>query len=241
MFPPYGLSPWSESVTDAAKTYTQDEFDALVAETTAGLKANQAELLKEARAAKAKLANYDGIDPVEFKTLKDAAAEAERKKAAADGDFKALEKQLIENHGKELSGRDAKIGKLTKALEQRLVDAELTRAIAEKKGTPDLLLPYARQFVGVRETDDGFEGFVSDGKGNARVADGKGTPMDFSAFVEQELMVKFPRAFDGLGSSGGGAARSNAGGGGARNVAAGDNAAFIGNLADIASGKVTVT
>ena len=46
---------------------------------TAGLKGNRDELLKEAKAAKAKLAAYEGIDPEEHKRLKAAADEAERR------------------------------------------------------------------------------------------------------------------------------------------------------------------
>jgi hypothetical protein len=202
------------------KTYSQVEVDAMVAEHEKGLKANRDEALKEAKAAKAALKNYEGVDPEEFKTLKAAASEAERRKAAADGDFKALEKQLVDRHATELGGKDTKIGKLTKALERRLVDAELIRAITAKKGEPDLLLPYARQFMRVKETDDDFEGYVADERGNPLVADGKGTPMDVNAFVEQTLMVKFPRAFEGTGSSGGGASKSIAGGGGGQKVIA---------------------
>ena len=228
---------------DGVTAFTQEEVDAMIAEQTAGLKSKADELLSEAKRAKNALRDYDGVDPKEFKRLKEAAEQAERAKAAADGDFKALEKQLVERHTVELSGRDTKITKLSKALERRLIDAELIRAITEKKGEPDLLLPYARQFVRVREVDDDFEGYVSDERGNPMVSDGKGTPMDFGSFVEQRLMTKFPRAFDGTGSSGGGASRTAASGGGGQHktVSASDHGAFISNLAAIATGKVEVT
>lgn len=227
---------------DGDKTFTQAEVDALIAERNSALESNRNEALKELKAAKSKLAAYDGVDPEEHKRLKTAAEEAERKKAAAEGDFNTLKAQLVANHQKELDGRDGKVTKLTKALEKRLIQAELTKAIAAKKGDPDLLLPYAERFVKTRETEDDFEAFVVDGTGNQRFSDGKATPMSFDAFVEQELMSKFPRAFDGTGSSGGGAPRSNAGGGGgARTIAAGDNASIIANLEGIASGKIEVS
>lgn len=228
---------------DGVTAFTQEEVDAMIAEQTTGLRHKADELLSEAKKAKNALRDYDGVDPKEFKRLKDAAEQAERAKATADGDFKALEKQLVDRHTTELAGRDTKIGKLNKALERRLVDAELIRAITAKKGEPDLLLPYARQFVRVREVDDDFEGYVSDERGNPMVADGKGTQMDFGSFVEQHLMAKFPRAFEGTGSSGGGAPRSAAsgGGGGQKTVSASDHNAFISHLADIASGKVEVS
>lgn len=226
------------------KTYTQEELDAAVKAITDerdAIKANRDDALTEAKRAKAALKAWDGKDPAKYDALLAAAEEAERKRAAAEGDFETLKKQLVEKHGGELAARDGTIGKLRKALEKRLVDAELTRAIAAKKGEPDLLLPYARQFVRVKETEDDFEGFIADERGTPLVADGKGTPLTFEGFVESTLMQKFPRAFEGTGSSGGGAARSNAGGGGSPKViAAGDKAAFQANLKGIADGTVVV-
>lgn len=228
---------------DGVTAFTQEEVDAMIQEQTSKLKAHADELLTEAKRAKAALRDYDGVDPKKFRELKEAAEAAERAKAAADGDFKALERQMIERHTSELSGRDKQIQKMTRVLERSKVDSELIRAIAAKKGDPDLLLPYARQFGRMRETDDDFEGYVSDERGNPLVADGKGTPMNFESFVEQHLMVKFPRAFEGTGSSGGGAPKSHAGGGGGgpKSITVGDNDAFIGSLHDIAGGKVDVT
>lgn len=219
--------------------YTEEEYNAMVAERDA-LKANRDEALGEAKRAKKALQNYDGVDPTEYKSLKDAAAAAEEKRAAAEGDFNTLKKQLVENHQKELGARDGKIGKLTKALERRLIQAELTKAIAAKKGDPELLLPYAERFARTKETDDDYEAFLVDQAGNPRYSDGQATPMTFDAFVEQELMTKFPRAFEGTGSSGGGAPKSNAGGGGVKRIASGDNAAFLANLDAIAKGDVEV-
>lgn len=219
--------------------YTEEEFAAMVAERDA-LKQNRDEALTEAKKAKTALKNYDGVDPDEFKRLKTAAEEAETKRAAAAGDFETLKKQLVDNHARELGARDGKIGKLTKALERRLIQAELTKAIAAKKGDPDLLLPYAERFARTKETDDDFEAFLVDAAGNQRFSDGQATPMTFDAFVEQDLMQKFPRAFDGTGSSGGGASKSNAGGGGVKRIASGDNAAFLANLDAIAKGEVEV-
>lgn len=238
---------------DSDKTFTQADVDAMFAERLAtelaGLKANQAEALKEAKAARAALKNFDGIDPEEHKALKAAAVEAEEKRAAAAGDFATLKKQmedagakkeksLIDQHTKQLAERDVKEGKLTKALEKRLVQFELAKAIAAKKGDPDLLIPHAERFVRTRETDDDYEAFVVDGAGNARVSDGKGTPMTFDLYVD-ELMTKFPRAFDGTGSSGGGASKSNGGAGGAKVIPAGQAWASS-DIEKIATGAITV-
>lgn len=224
-----------------AKTYTDEEIEALFAEREKGLKANRDEALREAKKAKNDLKNFDGIDPEEFRRLKTASEEADRKKAAAEGDFSALQKQLVDKHATEIAARDAKIAKRDTWVEKSLVDAELTRAITAKKGDADGLLPFARQFVKVRETEDGFEHYVADAKGNPLIADGQGTPMNIDAFVEQALMTKFPRMFEGTGSSGGGAPRTPAGGGGGKPfVLASDKDAFMKNVAKIATGEVEV-
>lgn len=222
------------------KTYTQEEVDALVAENVAGLKANREDALREAKAAKAALKNYEGVDPSEYKALKDAAAQAEQKKAAAEGDFNALKKQLVDQHGTEKAALEARITKYSAAVERRAVQAELVQAITAEKGNAKMLLPYAKQFVRVRETDDDFEAYVADEKGNPMIGDAQGAPMSILQFVKTTLKTEFPVAFEGTGSSGGGASRSAGGAGGTRTVAPGDNSAFLANLEGIATGKVAV-
>lgn len=221
--------------------YTQEEYDAMVAERDA-VKHNRDEVLKEAKKAKDALKNYDGVDPAEFKTLKQAAEEAERKKAAAEGDFNTLKKQLVDAHTKELEARDAKAAKLTRALERRKV-SKLTEALAKAEALPDmmdLLVLKGSASVRLRETDEDFEEFVADDKGNALVADGKGTPMDLDTFVIQKLKTQYPGAFKGTGSSGGGATKSTASGGGVRTIKASDGDAFVKYAKEIASGEVEV-
>jgi hypothetical protein len=230
-------------VADEPKTYSEEEYAAMVKERDA-LKANRDEILREAKKAKDALRAYDGVDPEEHRRLKEAADAADKKKAAAEGDFKALEKQLIDRHASELGVKDKRIDKLTKALERRLVQAELTgslnRAELADPSMMDLLVDYGSKYVTMKETDDGFEQVVTDGRGNALVADGKGTPMTVDVFVEQTLKAKYPLAFKGTGSTGGGAAKSATSGGGAKVIAAGDQKAFIDNVKEIADGEVEV-
>jgi hypothetical protein len=223
------------------KTYTQEELDAILSRERDALKANRDEALKEAKRAKEQLRSYEGVDPEEYQKLKRAAEEAERKKAESEGDFKKLETQLVERHKQEMSTATARAAKLQAALEKRLVQAELTKAIAAKRGDADLLLPHAERYVRVRETEEDFVAFVADEHGNPLVADGQGTPMTFDQLVEQTLMAKFPNAFEGTGSSGGGASRSAGGAGGVgKSIAADDSSAFLANLEAIATGKVEV-
>lgn len=244
----------------ADETFTKEQVDALIAERlaseTEGLKKSQAQLLKEKKDAQSALKGYEGVDAEEYKALKQAAAEAEEKRIAATGDMETWKKQiadanakrektLLDAHAREIDERDKRISKRDQAIENTLIRAELTRAIAAQKGDPDLLLPYARTFVRTRETDDGFEAYIADGSGNARMADGKGSPLSFDQFVQQDLMTKFPRAFDGTGSSGGGSSRSTGGAGGsATRIAAPENGVFgedfLKNVAGIATGKANV-
>jgi chromosome segregation ATPase len=231
-------------VSDENKTYSQEEVDALLAEQVGGLKANRDEALKEAKKAKDALKNYEGVDPAEFKALKEAAAEAERKKAAAEGDFKSLEKQLIERHQTELGTKEKRISKLQTALEKRLVDAKLATALAKADADPtmlELLQLAGRRAIRVRETEDDFEEYVADAQGNPLIADSRGTPMDVDTYVQQTLKAQYPGAFKGTGSSGGGATKSTGGASGAvRNIASTNSSDFLSNLDGIAAGKVKI-
>jgi hypothetical protein len=231
-------------VSDEKTVFTKEEVDAMLAEQVGGLKANRDEALKELKSARAALKNYEGVDPTEFKALKEAAAEAERKKAAAEGDFKSLEKQLIDRHTQELSAKDKRAAKLQSALEKRLVDAKLATALAKADADPamlELLQLAGRRAIRVRETEDDFEEYVADAQGNPLIADGKGTPMDVDTYVQQTLKAQYPGAFKGTGSSGGGATRSAGGASGAvRSIASTNSPDFLSNLADIASGKTKV-
>jgi len=238
--------PDSVEVQSEGGTLTQEQVDELVKERLAAAKAEQDKAFKslwaEAKAAKEELKSYAGIDADEYKRLKSEAEEAERQKAEAEGDFKKLEDQLIERHKAQLAEKDVKLGKYQKAIEKRLVQAELTKAIAAAKGDPDLLLPHAERYVRVRETDDDFVAFVVGEDGKQLFSDGQGTPMTFDSLVSDKLLPKYPRAFDGTGSSGGGAPKTTGGASSVRvkTIAAGDNAAFLANLDGIASGAVTV-
>lgn len=240
-----------------SETFTKEQVDELLAQRIAqevqGLKSQNQKLLDELKPLKAKATQFSGIDPEEYQRLREEHERREREDMEKKGQWDALQKQLIdkhqqrekellEKHGADAKDWESKQAKLTRTLEQALIDAEFTRAIAGQKGVPDLLLPVARQYGRLRETDDGFEAYLADPKtGNPLIADGKGTPMTFDLFVEKEMKPKFARAFDGTGSNGGGASKSNGGAGGARTVVAGDNAAFIANLKEIASGKAEVT
>ncbi len=223
------------------KTFTQEEMDAAIAAANTALEASRDAILGEKKVATDALKKFDGFDSTEFKRLQDAEAEAARIKATEEGDWTKLEQKLIEAHGTEMTTKETRIEKLMGALQKHLVDAELTKAISAAKGDAALLLPHARAFVQTRETDDGFEVFVADEKGTPLVSDGQGTPMTMAQLVEGKLADEYPRAFEGTGSSGGGASKSSAGGQRiAGTIAADDGGSFMDNLDGIAEGKIQV-
>lgn len=220
---------------------TKEQFDAMVAERDA-IKANRDEILKESKRAKEALKSYDGVDPTEFKTLKEAAQEAERKKALAEGNLEVWKKQVTDQHQKEREADGKKLTKALTALEKRKV-AKLTAALAKAEADPtmmDLLVLKGSASVRLKEGEEDWEEVISDEKGNPLIADGKGTAMDMDTFVAQVLKTQYPAAFKGTGSSGGGASKSTAGGGGKRTISASDGAAFIKYAKEIASGEVEV-
>ena len=229
---------------DENGNYTKVEYDALVADRDA-VKAHNATLFKEAKTAKDALKAWDGKDPAKYDELVAASEEADRKKAAAEGDFTKVQQQMVEQHQKEIKAEQMKTQKALAALEKRKV-SKLTEALVKAEVLPemlDLVVLKGSASVRLRESDTDWEEYVADERGVQLVADGSGTPMGIDSFVQQTLKAQYPGAFKGTGSSGGGAPRSNAGGGGSGStqvIAAGDSKAFMANLKEIAAGKVTV-
>lgn len=200
--------------------FTAEEVEAKVQETVAGLKANQAELLKDVKATKAKLLAYEGVDPEKYRQLESAAAEAERKKAAAEGDFKSLEAQLTKKYEGLIEVERGEKTKLRTSMERNLIDAAAAQELARHSDSPKMLLPHIRGQMKVVEQDGEFYARVVDSNGNVRIGSGQGSsPMTLSELIEEMKGDKeFAPAFRGSGASGSGAARSNAGGGGSKTV-----------------------
>lgn len=229
-------------MAESTETITKEQYDAMVAERDA-LKTNRDEVLTEAKKAKAALKNYDGVDPTEYRTLKEAAAEAEKKRALAEGNLEAWKKQVTDQHTKEREGDAKKLTKYESAISRRLKQDELRKALVGKADPTmmELLVEHGSKFIQVRETDDDFEHVVVDEKNNPLVGDSKGSPMSVEQFVEQKLKAKFPGAFLGTGSSGGGATKSTGSAGGSTGRIASTNSPdFLAQLAGVASGKTKV-
>lgn len=157
---------------------------------------------EKARDALTKLAEFEKLDPT---------AEADK---IANTKFEAAKTQLLEKHGSELGSRDERIGHLTKTVDVLVREQRATAAIADAKGSVDLLLPHVLSATRTVEKDGKFITEVVDAAGNVRIGDAQGNPMTIAALVaEMRESDRFARAFDGDGQSGSGAEHNNSGGG----------------------------
>lgn len=147
----------------------------------------------KAKGAVKRLEEFEGIDPEK---------EADK---MADSKFQAAKTQLIEKHNGELASRDERISALTGTVSSLLIDQVATAALAEAKGSVDLLLPHIKNNTRVKEADGKFTVEVVDKDGNARIGNGKGDPMTIKDLIaEMKASESFGRAFDASGASGSG-------------------------------------
>lgn len=220
-----------------AKTYTQDELDALIAEKIGeleGLKRNQQEAVKEAKAAKAQLKAFEGLDPDEAKALKARIAEMEQQaKAQAAGiTSEALAKLRAEaaaeyekKYGPVLSERDALKSEVRSLKLDSNVKAMMAKAGARAERI-DALFTLSR---------DRFD-LTDDGKPMVKDA-----TKEVDKFIAEDLLKEYPEFFQGSGSSGGGATKSAGGAGrtGPTRIT-NDPASLLANIDALAKGEVTV-
>lgn len=158
---------------------------------------------ERARAALAELEELKRLDPN---------AEADK---IANTKFEAAKAQLLEKHGQEIGQRDERIGKLTGSVDKLVRRSAAVQAIAEAKGSVELLLPHVLANTRVKESDDGeFTVEIIDKAGNVRIGNSKGEPMTLTGLLaEMRETEAFGRAFDGEGQSGSGKQHDNAGSG----------------------------
>lgn len=152
----------------------------------------------KAREALAKVSEWGNLDP----TL-----EADK---IANTKFEAAKAQLLEKHAAEIAERENRVGHLSKTVESLLIDQVATAALAEAKGSVELLLPHVRAHTRVKEVDGKFTVEVVDRDGNARIANSKGETMDIKGLVaDMKASETFSRAFEASGNSGSGKVPSN--------------------------------
>lgn len=205
-------------------------FEAETAVETAGLKkALDAERKAKADYEKA-LKGFEGIDPEEAKRLKAEAEQIAADKLKSKGDWETREKQLKDQLAAELKKhQDQYAGELAKgeerekllrrSLEDHLVTAQATAAIAAAGGSTLLLLPHVKSAVRVVEENGQFVARVIGEDGNPRIADVKGTPFSVANLVEElRANSAFAGAFAASNAGGSGAPSNTAGNGGNKTI-----------------------
>lgn len=239
--------------TDGGKFRLEVEaVDGLALEDVKGLKSTLGKMKRRADDADVKLRAFGDLDPVraaeamaqigELAGL-DTVAAADKRAALK---VAALKRQIGEKHAAELKTAGDRIDGLTAQLATVMIDQAATKAIGDRKGSIDLLLPHVRALSRLRTDDDGaLYVEVVDENGIPRIGDSNGGAMTIDQFVESMRQSDlFARAFDGSGASGGGAPGNPggpAGRGGAKTVHVGDQAGLNSNLEAIARGELTVT
>ena len=111
---------------------------------------------KEAADRRIALEKLKGVDQEEYHRLKAEAEDRSRKGPDGKDDDKKIREQMAAKHLADMQGKDTVITNYRAAVEQLLVDAQATAAIAEAKGIPQLLLPHIKGRVKVLE--DYFNG-----------------------------------------------------------------------------------
>lgn len=161
---------------------------------------------KEAADRRVALEKLKGVDPEEYHRLKAEAEERTTKGHLDKGEFEKIKEQMAAKHLADIQSKDSVITNYRSALEQHLIDAQATAAIAEAKGIPQLLLPHIKGRVKVLEENGQFKVQILNAAGGQMVADAAGTPATFKHLIDEfKADPIYGRAFEGTGASGGGA------------------------------------
>ena len=217
--------------------FTQQEVDAaiekkLVEAKSEGDKAFQT-LWEEAKAAKARAKEFDGIDPQEARDLKKKVKELEHSQKAEKAGITS--EQLDKMRGEIRSDLEKEYSP-SKALAEKL-------AVENRNLKLDTVVKGLMGKNGVRAerveslfklTADQFD-LTEDGQ--PMLKGRMGTPVD--KHIAENLSKEYPEFYVGTGSSGSGASKSIAGSGRPR-VISGDGKSIIANLDKIISGEVEV-
>jgi hypothetical protein len=153
------------------------------------MRQKNAELLSEAKKAKAALKKYDGIDPDEYAALKEAHEQAEAERAKAAGDFEAYKAKL----DKRLSEKDAVIADLVKRNENTHREAAALAAINKHGGNATLLRGIVTQALEVESDGDTYTVV-------AQIEGEKVSPADYVARLKAD--DEYAGAFSGTGVGG---------------------------------------
>lgn len=116
-----------------------------------------------------------------------------------------VREEMTKKHAIEMEGKNKDIAERDTALEKHLIGDIATRALAEHKGSVDLLLPHVKSNCKVSRGESGeYVVHVLDSAKEVRY-NGAGNPMSVSELVtSMKADEKFARAFESVTPSGGG-------------------------------------
>lgn len=167
------------------------------------------------------LAKFDGMDPEEYRRLKDAAAEAEKARLTKEGDFEKLRQQLVADFDKDkaklatqLAEKDTAYAALESELNRTIMAHEISiQASMAKAINPKLVEMVIMQTAKVEKTEDGRRVIkILDGKGEPRVDLKTGEPFKIGQLLEEMKQTEeFAHLFAG-GKPGAGSGTVNVGG-----------------------------
>jgi hypothetical protein len=116
-----------------------------------------------------------------------------------------VKKALKTAHEDAMRAKDAEVSKLTKAISNHMIRQAATQAIAQEKGSVELLLPHIERHAKVVVDGENFAARVVDDNGEIRV-NGAAQPLSIEEFVkEMKTKQQFARAFDSEAANGNGA------------------------------------
>lgn len=223
-------------MADEPKTFTQEQVDAMVKDQLAAAKSDGDKafqsLWDEAKEAKKALKDSQS----EFTKLNDKLTALEQAQSAdkAGIDPDKLQEMRLEIEGnveKKYEGLKGERDELA-ANVHRLTFDNVLKGQMGKGGARaeriDLLF---------KASSDHFE-LTEDGAIEVVVPGARGKDVD--KYIAEDLAKEYPELFQGSGSNGGGASRSEGGALGATEVARGDNDAFLASVDSIAKGETTV-
>lgn len=186
-----------------------------VQEATNGLIEKRDQLLAEKKKLKGELDLIkETYDFNELETLKESLKKAQQEKMTVEERLALHEKDLISGFTKERESLQSKFSEETnslktelerkdKALRKNLVDAVLSREIANANGIPELLMPILRDKIGIVEDGEEYSARVFEGK-TQRIGDSKGNPMTIAQLVEEyKANPIYGVAFKASGATGG--------------------------------------
>jgi hypothetical protein len=209
-------------VSDEPKTYTQEEFDAIVAEREAlaaereAIKRNRDEVLTEKKTLAQKLADLETQD----KASKTGVTAEQLEKLRADV------RQALENEYAPFRTTAEQLAAENRSLKlDNVVKNVMAKSGVRADRIDEMFKLSAHNFD-----------LTEDGKPIVKSNMG----LEIGKYVKEDLFKSYPEWFEGSGSSGGGASKSAASGGGSRVVSRDDNQAFLNNIAGIAKGEVEV-